>query len=164
MNRPGNSDLFYYQKDHFSSNGPPHEHKIKTRGLFYVSFYTPGWYHRNSPTKVHEGMLKMRSVKIIRLDSDQTGKKEYVRYYDDIAAELSSGKIIALPSDTFYALSTDPFNILSVERLLRIKKRHPSNPMPLFIESIETITGVGNADPRLLETLAANFGLLIRRE
>ena len=157
MNRPGNSDLFYYQKDHFSSNGPPHEHKIKTRGLFYVSFYTPGWYHRNSPTKVHEGMLKMRSVKIIRLDSDQTGKKEYVRYYDDIAAELSSGKIIALPSDTFYALSTDPFNILSVERLLRIKKRHPSNPMPLFIESIETITGVGNADPRLLETLAANF-------
>ena len=111
----------------------------------------------NSPLKVHEGMLKMRATEIIQLDSEQTGKKEYTRLYEDVASELSSGKIIALPSDTFYALSTDPFNTLSVERLLRIKKRHLSNPLPLFIESIETITGVGKADPRLLATLAANF-------
>ena len=52
---------------------------------------------------------------------------------------LEKGKIIALPTDTIYGFSINPFNKMSVEKLWHIKKRPFSKKMILLANSIEMV-------------------------
>ena len=48
---------------------------------------------------------------------------------------LKKGEIIAMPTDTFYGLSCDPFNKKAVENLFTLKDRDKSKPLPLLISN-----------------------------
>ena len=48
---------------------------------------------------------------------------------------LKKGEIIAMPTDTFYGLSCDPFNKNAVENLFTLKDRNKSKPLPLLISN-----------------------------
>ena len=48
---------------------------------------------------------------------------------------LKKGEIIAMPTDTFYGLSCDPFNKNAVENLFTLKDRDKSKPLPLLISN-----------------------------
>tara|TARA_A100001011_G_C14134115_1_gene766757 strand:+ start:313 stop:945 length:633 start_codon:yes stop_codon:yes gene_type:complete len=48
---------------------------------------------------------------------------------------LKKGEIIAMPTDTFYGLSCDPFNKNAVENLFNLKDRDKSKPLPLLISN-----------------------------
>jgi len=48
---------------------------------------------------------------------------------------LKKGEIIAMPTDTFYGLSCDPFNKNTVENLFTLKDRDKSKPLPLLISN-----------------------------
>src|SRR6202007_1304294 len=45
---------------------------------------------------------------------------EVLRYAADF---LSRGSVIAIPTDTFYGLAADPFNLAAVEEIYRVKGR-----------------------------------------
>lgn len=47
---------------------------------------------------------------------------------------ISSGGIIAYPTDTFYGLGADPSNAAAVKRLFNIKGRTPDKPVLLLIK------------------------------
>jgi L-threonylcarbamoyladenylate synthase len=48
---------------------------------------------------------------------------------------LCTGGVIAFPTDTFYALGVNPFNVEAVNRLFELKNRESNKPLILLINS-----------------------------
>jgi len=70
---------------------------------------------------------------------------------------ISSGKVVAFPTDTFYGLGADPFNLAAVSQVFRIKGRTADRPLPLLVDSIDRAVDLANDPPRLFFTLAKKF-------
>ena len=54
-----------------------------------------------------------------------------------------------MPTDTFYGLAADPFNLHAVDRVYEIKTRSRHKPLSLLIESVDqaadmAVAGAGN--------------------
>ena len=58
---------------------------------------------------------------------------KYKKELLEAAAELISGKIITIPTDTFYGLACDATNVEAVEELFKIKERELNKPVPILI-------------------------------
>ena len=52
-------------------------------------------------------------------------------------ARLREGGVVALPTDTLYALVALARDAAAVDRVFAIKGREPGKPLPLFVDSIE---------------------------
>ena len=67
------------------------------------------------------------------------------------AAELIvRGHVVGVPTDTFYGLAADPFNLAAVDEIYRVKGRPETRALPILVNSIEqSIT--------LTRDLPANF-------
>ena len=53
------------------------------------------------------------------------------------AERIKAGQCIAVPTDTFYGLAVDPFNLRAVDRVYEIKSRFRHKPLSLILESVE---------------------------
>lgn len=54
------------------------------------------------------------------------------------AAEfISRGRVVGTPTDTFYGLAADPFNLAAVQEIYRIKGRPDDRALPILVNSIE---------------------------
>ncbi len=47
------------------------------------------------------------------------------------------GSVVGLPTDTFYGLAADPFNLAAVEEIYRVKGRPENRALPILVNSIE---------------------------
>jgi L-threonylcarbamoyladenylate synthase len=56
---------------------------------------------------------------------------------DYAATFIRRGRVIAVPTDTVYGLSADPFNLAAIERVFRVKGRPESQALPILVNSIE---------------------------
>jgi len=72
------------------------------------------------------------------------------------AQQLLQGEVLGMPTDTFYGLAADPFNLRAVERVYDIKSRSRHKPLSLLIESL------GQAET-LAKDLPTEFYLLAER-
>lgn len=64
------------------------------------------------------------------------------------AAELlRGGEVIAIPTDTFYGLAANPFDVTAVEKVFAIKGRPKGNPLLLLIDSVELAAELANLPP-----------------
>jgi len=70
---------------------------------------------------------------------------------------IVSGKVIAFPTDTFYGLGADPFNLAAVSQVFRIKRRLADRPLPLLVASIDQAADLTHDPPQLFFTLAKKF-------
>ncbi len=70
---------------------------------------------------------------------------------------ILSGKVVAFPTDTFYGLGADPFNLAAVSEIFRIKRRTADRPLPLLVDSIDQAADLAINPPRLFFTLAKRF-------
>ena len=52
---------------------------------------------------------------------------------DYIVSCLRSGKVVAIPTDTFYGLAVDPVNLRAVEKIYELKTRVKHKPLSLLI-------------------------------
>lgn len=77
----------------------------------------------------------------------------------DYAADLiRSGQVIAVPTDTFYGLAADPFNLYAVEEIFQIKGRPAHKPLLLLVGSVEMAEELSSADlPERFYSLARRF-------
>jgi L-threonylcarbamoyladenylate synthase len=50
---------------------------------------------------------------------------------------LTRGSVIAVPTDTFYGLAADPFNLAAVDEIYRIKGRPEARALPILVNSVE---------------------------
>lgn len=74
------------------------------------------------------------------------------------AAEcIRQGKIVGMPTDTFYGLAADPFNLHAVDRIYDIKSRNRHKPLSLLIESVEQAEHLSKPLPDEFYLLAEKF-------
>jgi tRNA threonylcarbamoyl adenosine modification protein (Sua5/YciO/YrdC/YwlC family) len=74
------------------------------------------------------------------------------------AAELiSRGRVVGVPTDTFYGLAADPFNLAAIEEIYRVKGRPEDRALPILVSSIEQAITLARDVPPLFLTLAQKF-------
>jgi len=77
---------------------------------------------------------------------------------DYVAGLIRSGQVIALPTDTFYGLAADPFNLYAVEEIFQIKGRPAYKPLLLLVGSVEMAEELSSGDlPDRFYSLARRF-------
>jgi L-threonylcarbamoyladenylate synthase len=52
------------------------------------------------------------------------------------AGWLNRGAVIAIPTDTLYALAADPVNLAAIDRIFRVKGRPDNRALPILISSL----------------------------
>jgi len=74
------------------------------------------------------------------------------------AAELiSRGRVVGVPTDTFYGLAADPYNLAAIEEIYRVKGRPEDRALPILVNSIEQAITLARDLPPLFLTLAQKF-------
>ena len=74
------------------------------------------------------------------------------------AAELiRRGKVVGVPTDTFYGLAADPFNLAAVEEIYRVKGRPENRALPILVSSLEQATTLTRELPDTFLKLAERF-------
>ncbi len=56
---------------------------------------------------------------------------------------IQRGQVVGVPTDTYYGLAADPFNLAAVEQIYQIKGRPDSRALPILVNSIEQAAGLG---------------------
>jgi L-threonylcarbamoyladenylate synthase len=69
---------------------------------------------------------------------------------------LRRGELIAIPTDTLYALVADPFNLAAVGKVFQAKSRAWDRSLPWMVESVEQVV-------ELAQHLPSRFYLLAHR-
>ncbi len=76
---------------------------------------------------------------------------------DYAASFIKRGRVIAIPTDTFYGLSADPFNLAAIERVFQVKGRAENKALPILVNSIEQAVTLMRDVPDAFLTLATKF-------
>jgi len=63
-------------------------------------------------------------VEMVKINSEKP-EPSLIRYAAD---QIRAGEVLGMPTDTFYGLAADPFNLRAVERVYEIKSRSRHKP------------------------------------
>ena len=91
-------------------------------------------------------------AEIVKISSESP-EMSLVRYAAD---QIRAGEVLGMPTDTFYGLAADPFNLRAVDRVYEIKSRLRHKPLSLLISSVDQAE-------ELAQPLPAEFYALARR-
>jgi L-threonylcarbamoyladenylate synthase len=76
---------------------------------------------------------KILPAELLRVNA-QAPEPDALRY---AAHFLVRGCVIGIPTDTFYGLATDPFNLAAVDELYRVKGRPETRALPILVNSLD---------------------------
>jgi L-threonylcarbamoyladenylate synthase len=93
------------------------------------------------------------SAEILRIHPDEP-EPDRVQF---VVSCLRSGKVAALPTDTFYGLAVDPVNLRAVERIYEIKHRLKHKPLSLLIADVSQAYELARETGSTLDRLAERF-------
>ena len=91
-------------------------------------------------------------AEILKISSDFP-ESSLVKYAAD---QNRAGEVLGMPTDTFYGLAADPFNLRAVDRVYDIKTRSRHKPLSLLIESVDQAE-------ELAKSLSEEFYALARK-
>jgi L-threonylcarbamoyladenylate synthase len=74
-----------------------------------------------------------------------------------VAEKIRAGEVLGMPTDTFYGLAADPFNLHAVDRVYEIKSRSRHKPLSLLIESVDQAAEIAWPVPEIFYLLARRF-------
>jgi L-threonylcarbamoyladenylate synthase len=92
-------------------------------------------------------------VEMVKINSE-TPEPSLIRYAAD---QIRSGQVLGMPTDTFYGLAVDPFNLRAVDRVYEIKSRSRHKPLSLLIEDVDQAEHLANTLPDEFYALAKKF-------
>jgi len=116
--------------------------------LYYVRFRGLNEIER---WNIQEGSaVRAEIVKI----SSETPEMSLVKYAAD---QIRAGEVLGMPTDTFYGLAADPFNLRAVDKVYDIKTRSRHKPLSLLIESVDQAEELAKALPEEFYALARKF-------
>jgi tRNA threonylcarbamoyl adenosine modification protein (Sua5/YciO/YrdC/YwlC family) len=92
-------------------------------------------------------------AEILKVNSDNP-EASLIRYAAD---QIRSGEVLGMPTDTFYGLAADPFNLRAVDRVYDIKSRSRHKPLSLLIEGIDQAEELARPLPEEFYRLARKF-------
>lgn len=82
---------------------------------------------------LHSEVVGCVRAEIVRINSENP-EERLVKYAAD---QIRSGQVLGMPTDTFYGLAADPFNLRAVDSVYDIKTRSRHKPLSLLIGSVE---------------------------
>jgi L-threonylcarbamoyladenylate synthase len=86
--------------------------------------------------------------------SPETPDLAAIRY----AAEfIRRGELVAVPTDTFYGIAADPFNLAAVGHIYRVKGRPETRALPILVNSTAQAVSLARDVPYTFLKLAAKF-------
>lgn len=94
-------------------------------------------------------------AEVLRVDTVDRDRLEFALEYS--TRLILGGKVVAFPTDTFYGLGADPFNLAAVTEIFRIKGRTSDRPLPLLVGSLDQAADLANDPPGLFFRLAQKF-------
>ena len=71
--------------------------------------------------------------------------------------QIQAGHVLGMPTDTFYGLAADPFNLRAVERVYEINSRLRHKPLSLLIENVDQAEEFASPLPDDFHILARRF-------
>lgn len=74
-----------------------------------------------------------------------------------VITSITTGKTIAFPTETFYALGADAYNPSAIEKVFTIKGRDYTMPLPLIIEGEKMLRAVAAEIPAAAHALIREF-------
>jgi tRNA threonylcarbamoyl adenosine modification protein (Sua5/YciO/YrdC/YwlC family) len=92
-------------------------------------------------------------AELLRVNA-QSPEPEVVRYAVHF---LTRGSVIAIPTDTFYGLAADPFNLAAVEEIYRVKGRPETRALPILVNSLDQAMLLTRDVPQNFLKLAQKF-------
>ena len=110
---------------------------------------------RNSrPTRAkHMHRSQILTAETLRIHPDEP-EAALINY---VVTSLSSGNVVALPTDTFYGLAVDPVNLRAVERIYEIKTRARHKPLSLLIAEVAQAYELARQLDTAFDRLAEKF-------
>jgi L-threonylcarbamoyladenylate synthase len=76
---------------------------------------------------------KKLPAELLRVNA-QTPEPDVLRY---AAHFLARGRVVGIPTDTFYGIAADPFNLAAVDELYRVKGRPETRALPILVNSLD---------------------------
>ena len=67
------------------------------------------------------------------------------------------GELVAVPTDTFYGLAADPFNLAAIGRIYRVKGRPETRALPILVNTTAQAVLLSRDVPYTFHKLAAKF-------
>jgi len=92
-------------------------------------------------------------AEIVKINSEKP-EMSLIRYAAD---QIRAGEVLGMPTDTFYGLAADPFNLRAVDRVYDIKSRSRHKPLSLLIENVDQAEELARPLPEEFHALARRF-------
>ncbi|WLE97175.1 MAG: L-threonylcarbamoyladenylate synthase [Candidatus Electrothrix communis] len=75
----------------------------------------------------------------------------------EAACLLRQGGLIAFPTETYYGLGVDPFNVEALARLFAVKQRQPDKAVLVLVAEQAQVTELAAEVPAVLQKLMSHF-------
>jgi len=92
-------------------------------------------------------------AEIVKISSENP-ESSLVKYAAD---QIRAGEVLGMPTDTFYGLAADPFNLRAVDKVYDIKTRSRHKPLSLLIEGVDQAEELAKSLPEEFYALARKF-------
>jgi L-threonylcarbamoyladenylate synthase len=92
-------------------------------------------------------------AEIVKISSENP-ELSLVKYAAD---QIRAGEVLGMPTDTFYGLAADPFNLRAVDKVYDIKTRSRHKPLSLLIESVDQAEELAKSLTEEFYALARKF-------
>jgi L-threonylcarbamoyladenylate synthase len=92
-------------------------------------------------------------VEILKISADSPEQ----HIIDYAAGFIKRGEVVGIPTDTFYGLSVDPFNLSAIEGVFRAKGRPETKALPILVNSQEQALTLVREVPDSFLELANKF-------
>ena len=92
-------------------------------------------------------------AELLRVNA-QAPEADVLRY---AANFLTRGCVIGIPTDTFYGLAADPFNLAAVEEIYRVKGRPETRALPILVNCVDQAMMLARDTPQNFTRLAEAF-------
>src|SRR5450759_2739039 len=109
----------------------PGRASAEARGMVHFIVYADNVYADNVHAGNQEGTRVRAEILKIHAVTPETSLIKYA------AEQIQAGQVLGMPTDTFYGLAADPFNLRAVERVYEIKSRLRHKPLSLLIENVD---------------------------
>ncbi len=77
-----------------------------------------------------------------------------IRYAADF---IRRGELVAIPTDTYYGIAADPFNLAAVDQIYRVKGRPETRALPILVNATSQAVSLSRDVPYTFHKLAAKF-------
>jgi L-threonylcarbamoyladenylate synthase len=93
------------------------------------------------------------SAELLRV-SPEAPDPAAIRY---AAAFIRRGELVAVPTDTFYGIAADPFNLAAVGQIYRVKGRPETRALPILVNSTAQAVSLARDVPYTFHKLVQKF-------